>query len=240
MTQNMTDSLNAKLPTEADQADFIKGAKIQGGTKLEKQTQKILAEIAVHKTVTPTQMSVIFGMSRQHVSTHILKPLVKQGVLAHVAGTKGQYKKADDKVTTQASQETDRINAATIFQDSKNMAEWQSNGKAKHEKTFLRRFTRIVTGQINPNYKIHPDKITRDNWQEHVKVMVAAIKQATGRDSLAGHDRSAIRNFLAKALDISPSLSVGKKLGIDNPNTEPKQANVRLTNEQFEKVKDIR
>ena len=233
MPQNAFDR---NLPSAAEESKRIDGRLMQGSNS-DKQKSKVLSELHLHGTVTPSHLAAIFAMSREHVSRSILKPMIASGEIVKVENSKGVYKLATDDKTSKKSIADERISESQIFKQSRTMAAWRDNEKTKTGGAHLTRFIKIVTGAVNPNYKINPDRINRDNYESQIKIMSNAILEMTGEARLKPSSIQAIRNFLHKGLGVPTDLTLGQRLGIDNPIAKPKSAHLKLTDAQYAEIK---
>lgn len=177
-------------------------------------------------------------MRREHIQKFYLKPLLEQDKIKKIDGTH-LYQLAKDNITKthlleQLYSESEIMNT-TIFKT------WKQNNSAKNEYHKFVTMARLCLGQINSKFKIHPDMITKDNWQNIMPKMVDALLEVEPSPKKEPHwsNRQVLRHLIIYGLDINISKEKGISLRISGDKQKPKNADLHITKEQTQQAKKI-
>ena len=202
-----------------------------------KKFEQILELLAI-RPMSPSDLTPHVGITRENIQKSYLKPLLEENKIKKVDGTH-LYQLAKDNITKtylleQLYSKSEIMNTA-IFKN------WKSNNSAKNEHTFFVTISRLCLGKVNPNFKIHPDMITKDNWEKIIPKMVDAFLKVEKNPKKEPHwlHRQALRHLIIYGLDVNISEEKGIALRISGEKQKPKSGDLRIEKPQVEQAKLI-
>ncbi len=227
----MNSVLNAKLSKGRNRLDGLQKSNTEILTK-------VLNLFQTHEILSAKQIGEILNVSREHAQREYVKPLLESGKIKKLETSKGKYQLIESTKTK--ADLTDEIFSESEVMKTLLFTNWLSNNSSKNEKSKLVRFARICLGSVNPKFKIHPDGITKDNWETVIKHMKDAVLEVSkNKRRLTFMNRQAFRHAIIYGLDINISQEKGKKLGIDGDKDKPKTADLRISSEQIIQAKKL-
>ncbi len=222
--------LNASLPQSRNRVDGVQ-------TSNSEILDKVLKLFQTHKILTARAIGENLGVSREHAQREYVKPLIAAGKIKKIETSKGQYQLIDD-TTTKADLTAELYSESEVMQ-TQFFRTWIENNTAKQEHKKLTRFARICLGEINPKFKIHPDAITKENWETVIITIRKMLLELTNKKNLGWGDRQVLRHAVKYGLDVNLSEEKGIRLGISGEKDKPKSADLRISSEQVEQSKKL-
>ena len=118
---------------------------------------------------------------------------------------------------------------------------WKQNNSSKAEHLFFVTIARLCLGKVNPKFKINPDMITKDNWEQMMPKMVDAFleMEKNPKKEPNWRHRQALRHLVIYGLDINISEEKGIALRISGEKQKPKSGDLRIEKSQVEQAKLI-
>lgn len=202
-----------------------------------KKFEQILKLLAI-RPMKPSDLAPHLGINRDNIQKYYLKPLLEQNKIKHVEGTY-LYQLIDDNVTK--TRLLEQLYSESEIMHTKIFENWKKNNSAKREHHLIITMSRLCLGDTNPKFKIHPDMITRDNWEEIVPKMVDAfleVEKNPKREPNWNH-RQSIRHLVIFGLGIKISEEKGIQLRISGEKDKAKSSDLRISKEQVEQAKMI-
>ena len=211
----------------------IDGATVSKSKKFEK-----ILEVLAIRPMSPSDLVPHIGINRDNIQKDYLKPLLEQGKIKKVDGTH-LYQLSKDNVTKtylleQLYTESEIMNTA-IFKT------WKQNNSAKHEHQKFVSIARLCLGQVDPKFKINPDMITKDSWEQIIPKMVDAFLEMEKNPKREPNwsNRQSLRHLIIYGLDINISKEKSIALRISGEKQKPKAGDLRITKSQVEQAKLI-
>lgn len=211
------------------------------GVTVSKQTKlNILREWFKTGTYSRKEAGKKLGITPVKAYTDYMVPLIDEGFIKKVDGTR-KYAWIEKQVTkadvTEEQFKSSEWMQTTLFKN------WQNNNHSKNEKKYMIRFARICAGEVNPEFRLHPDQINDNNWIDVVNNIVKALQQVTGKNRLHYNERQGIRHAIMYGLYKDKTLSIseemGYKLQIDGEKNKPKTADLRIPREKYQELKKL-
>ena len=226
----MTSVLNSSLSGTRNRVDGLQNSNQQ-------ILNKVLTLFETHKILTARAIGESLGVSREHAQREYVKPLIAAGKIKKIESSKGQYQLIDDN-TTKADLTAELYSESEVMQ-TEFFKRWASNNSSKNKNTKMVRFARICLGQVTPKFKIHPDAITKENWETVITHIKNLLLELQSKRRLDYSNRQVLRHAVIYGLDVNVSQEKGKKLGIDGDKEKPKVADLRITKEQTAEAKKL-
>lgn len=229
----MATVLSAELPSTQLRVDGKKASK--------DDIQNTILKLLNQKPHTPTELQKIFNRKdRSRFSRDYLYPLRNSGQIEKVEGS--NYFKIKKSKSTSATIKKQLRSESEIFK-TELFLRWQNKNHSKHEHSNQLRFARICLGFVNPDFKIHPDNINKENYEEIVSNMVDAVL-AVANYKITNNEpnwsnRQAIRHGIKYGLGIELSEDEGIQLRISGQKQDPKNSDLHITEEQIKEAKKI-
>lgn len=228
----MTSVLKAQIPTTKSRLDGL----ITSRESILDEILRLLAK----KPYTPSQLADNFNLSREWFSKNYLYLLRDSNKIEKIDGSNYfQLVKQKNSITTirKALESESEIFQTGLFQA------WLKRNHSKKEHVKQTRFARIVLGEVNPKFVIHPDNITKENWKEIVTNMVDCILEVATYEIVNGEpnwsNRQAIRHAIKYGLGIEISEDEGIELRISGRKQDPATSDLHITPEQISEAKKI-
>ena len=215
--------------------------KIDGITISKEQKLAQVIALFKQKPQRPSDIASQLQVARETVSREYIKPLLAANEIKKVAGTKF-YQLVEQNQTHQDLLK--ELHSKSEIMNTNLMKNWNQNNHSKHENNKFVRFTKIVLGKVNPKFKIHPDSITKDNWESviiNARNAILEIPDKFGNKitKLCYHDRQTLRHAVMYGLDVTISEVKGQKLGIDGDKLEAISADLQISKKQISEAKEI-
>lgn len=181
------------------------------------------------------------GISAVKAYTDYMVPLLDDDSIKKIENTQ-KYTAKEKQVSKQDLRE-ELYNESEIMETNL-FKNWRKHNKAKRESIRWVRFARICLGKVNPDFKIHPDAINRDNWQEvTANIVKAVLAVSKNKTKLHFSERQTIRHAMMYGLDSQTTMEIpketGESLGISGEKNKPKNAHLILSRERYDEIKTI-
>lgn len=177
------------------------------------------------------------GISPVKAYTDYMVILLQDGSIKKIENTQ-KYTATESQITKQTIQE--ELFDSSEVMNTQLFTNWKKNNSAKKEFMFWTRFARICLGTVNPKFKIHPDNITKENWETVVTNIVDAVLEvAKNKKRVTWGDRQSIRHAIMYGLDITISEEKGRRLRIDGDKAKPKSGHLKISREQYNATKEL-
>jgi len=185
---------------------------------------------------TPTEVGNHIGISRVKAYTDYIKILLDANKIKKLEGTK-MYQITESNFTRKDL--TLKLYSESEIMQTELMKRWSANTSAKNARVRHVRFSRICLGKVNPKFNLHPDSMTRENWESVITNAKNAILEVTKKSKLSYSDRQVLRHSVMYGLDITISEDKGIRLGIDGEKGKPRVSDLHIEPEQIAKAKLI-
>jgi len=201
-------ALNAQIPSTRSRLSGVVTEKLDISNEILQLLKK--------QAYTPTELANHFHMSREWFSKNYLYPLKDDNKIEKIQGSNYYQLKKDKNTSTsikKAIRDQYEIFKTELYKN------WIKKNHAKVEDKKRIRFANICMGFVNPEFKIHPDNITKENWKSVVTNIVDSMIKVVTYD-LSEHgelnymDRQAIRHAIKYGLGIEISETEGIELKI--------------------------
>lgn len=228
----MATVLSAELPSTQLRVDGKKSSK--------DDIKNAILKLLQQKPYTPTELAEIFKQSREQFSRSYLYPLRNARLIEKVDGS--NYFKIKKSKSNSATIKKQLRNESEIFK-TELFLRWQKKNHAKGEYSHQLRFARICLGFVNPEFKIHPDNITKENYEEVVSNIVDSLLQVATytivNNEPSWNSRQAVRHAIIYGLGITLSEEEGVQLRISGEKGDPKVSDLHITPDQIKQAKAI-
>lgn len=192
------------------------------------------------KPKTPSELAKYFNQTRESFSRSYIYPLRDRNLIEKVSGYNffqlTKLKNTSDSIRKELRSDSE-IFKTELFKD------WLRKNHAKAEFKHQTRFGRICLGLVTENFKIHPDAINKENWQEIVTNIVDELLKVADYEIVNNepnwNNRQAIRHAIIYGLGIKISEEEGIQLRISGKKDEPKVSDLHITPEQIEDAKKL-
>ena len=228
----MDSVLSAQIPSTKSRI----GGVISSKDEINEEIFKLLRQ----RPHTPSELANHFKMTREAFSRTYLYPLRNSDKIEKVDGS--NYFKIKKAKGTSATIKKQLRSESEIFK-TELFLRWAKKNHAKKEYNYQLRFARICLGFVNPDFKIHPDNITKENYEQIVSNMVDALLHVANYKIVNGEpnwsNRQSIRHAIKYGLGIEISEDEGIELRISGRKQDPKNADLHITPEQIAEAKKI-
>lgn len=195
-----------------------------------------MLELLKIRPLSPSGLKPHLKISRENIYKFYIKPLLEQGKIKKVEGTK-MYQIAEQNNTKRTILE--ELYSNSEIMNTQLMKNWKQNNNAKKEPERFTTFANLCLGIVNPKFKMHPDSLTRESWEPIIKNAVAAIKEAKGITKLGWSDKQMLRHAVMYGLEIEIPTAKAEKLGIDGIKDQPRVNALHISKERYEQCKNI-
>ena len=229
----MDSILGIQIPSTKSRLDGV----ISSKDVIQNEILKLLKK----RPLTPTELQHHFQhKDRSRFSRDYIYPLRDSGKIIKVDGS-NYFQLKKEKNTSGSVKKAIREQYA-VFQ-TELFQNWAKRNHSKNEERKRIRFANICMGFTNPNFKIHPDNINKDNWKEVVTNIVDSILEIIKYEIIDEEpnyvDRQSIRHAVIYGLGITISKEEGIELRISGTKPKPKASNLHITAEQVEQAKQL-
>lgn len=206
----------------------------------EKRIKRLLDFFESGPKTTP-QVANHIGITRERTFKDYIKPLVEQGKLKKVENSR-YYALVEDKTTRQEIR--DELYEESEIMETQLYKNWIAENSAKDEHSRRTQFANICLGNYSKDFKIHPDNITKENWESIVRTLVPLLKKYYGipvnsKEEIPYSTRQAIRHAIIYGRGVTISEEKGRSLGISGEKPKEKSSDLHITPEQITEAKKI-
>lgn len=177
------------------------------------------------------------GIRPEKAYTDYMVLLLNDGSIKKIENTQ-KYTAVEVQVTKQDLQE--EFYTKSEIMNTRLFTKWKQNNSSKMEYKYWTRFARICLGAVNPKFNIHPDSITKDNWEQVViNIVDSVLEVSKNKKRVSYNDRQAIRHAIMYGLEITIPEEKGYRLRIDGEKGKPKSAHLKISRLQYDNAKEI-